>query len=177
MERYLTQVEKLYNQNPYHNSTHAADVTQTAGMIMQALDSHLRSGSNSSSNICSGCNCCASCCCVNNKVAASAASNGSAAQQSTSASSNNSSNEPGLGKLERFAIILASAVHDLGHRGVNNMFLIKTRDKQALIYNDRNVNENMHASLAFTLATDNDDLNLFKRFPTADYEKVGICQT
>lgn len=178
VERYLTHVEKMYKPNPYHNNTHAADVTQTAGVIMKALDMHLRSSSSSNSSCyssCKGCNCCPNCCCAASNKAAVADSNGS---PQIHANSNNTSNsEAGLSKLERFAIILASAVHDLGHPGVNNVFLVKTRDKQALTYNDRSVNENMHASLAFTLATENDDLNLFKRFPTADYEKVILSSS
>lgn len=78
-----------------------------------------------------------------------------------------------MSKLERFAIILASAVHDLGHPGVNNAFLVRSRDPQALLYNDRSVNEMMHASLAFRLAAEKPALNLFKRFSDAEYDQVG----
>lgn len=84
--RYLNSIEKLYHANPYHNNIHAADVTQTAAVIMRALSQQLPGG---------------------------------------------------LSPLERLSIILAAAVHDLAHPGVNNDFLIKTRDKQALVYNDR----------------------------------------
>lgn len=145
---------------------------------MKALDMHLRSTNSNSSYTsgCKGCNCCPNCCCAANNKAAVADSNGSVESAQLSATSNNSSSttEAGLSKLERFAIILASAVHDLGHPGVNNVFLVKTRDKQALTYNDRSVNENMHASLAFTLALEHDDLNLFRRFSTAEYEQVTV---
>jgi hypothetical protein len=72
-----------------------------------------------------------------------------------------------------FAVILAAAVHDLGHPGVNNAFLVRTRDPQALTYNDRSVNEMMHASLAFKLAADNPGLNIFARFSEAEYELVS----
>ena len=171
----MTHVENMYKPNPYHNNTHAADVTQTAGVIMRALDMHLRSNSSISNNGCSGCNCCPSCCCANNKAALPASNGGGVPGAATQSSSNSSSAEPGLSKLERFAIIFASAVHDLRHPGVNNMFLVKTRDKQAMTYNDRSVNENMHASLAFGLALDHEDLNLFKKFSTAEYEQVKPC--
>lgn len=171
----MTHVETMYKPNPYHNNIHAADVTQTAGVIMKALDMHLRSNSSVGSNSnCSGCNCCPSCCCVNNK-AALPVSNGGAVPGQAAQSNNSSSVEPGLSKLERFAVIFASAVHDLSHPGVNNMFLIKTRDKQAMVYNDRSVNENMHASLAFNLALEHKDLNLFSKFSTAEYEQVRRC--
>jgi len=84
--RYLHAVEGMYKANPYHNNTHAADVTQTAAVIMRSLE---------------------------------AAAAG------------------GLTPLEKLSIILAAAVHDLAHPGVNNDFLIKTRDSQAVVYNDR----------------------------------------
>jgi hypothetical protein len=37
-----------------------------------------------------------------------------------------------LSKLERFAIIIASAVHDLGHPGVNNLFLVSRGGERGL---------------------------------------------
>lgn len=77
VEAYLTAVEGLYQANPYHNKTHAADVTQTSGIIMCSL-----------------------------------------------------------------------------------------------VYNDKSVNEMMHASLAFKLAHDNAELNLFERFSEAEFELV-----
>ena len=82
---YLATVEAMYKPNPYHNATHAADVTQTAGVALLALHRHLESRAGR-----------------------------------------------GLDKLERFAIILSSAVHDLAHPGVNNSYLIRHRDRAAL---------------------------------------------
>jgi hypothetical protein len=57
-----------------------------------------------------------------------------------------------VAKLERFCVLLASAVHDLGHPGVNNDFLVRTRHRLATLYNDRSVNENYHCATAFHLA-------------------------
>jgi hypothetical protein len=42
-----------------------------------------------------------------------------------------------LGAMEIFCVIIAAAVHDLGHPGVNNDYLVRTRDKTAIVYNDR----------------------------------------
>jgi len=57
----------------------------------------------------------------------------------------------GSGKLETLACLLAAAVHDYEHCGVNNDFLVKTSDERAIRYNDQHVNENHHAAAAFAL--------------------------
>jgi len=57
----------------------------------------------------------------------------------------------GSGKLETLACLLAAAVHDYEHTGVNNDFLVKTSDERATRYNDQHVNENHHAAAAFAL--------------------------
>lgn len=181
VEKYLTKVEGMYRPNPYHNKIHAADVTQTAAVIMSALDMHLRSDGSSkpaSGNGCQKCSCGPGCCCAVAAKGPAALSNGhspaaSPRQPASNSSSVSSSAEPGLSKLERFAIILASAIHDLGHPGVNNVFLVKTRDKQAIMYNDKSVNENMHASMAFSLAFDQEEFNIFKKFSATEYEQVS----
>lgn len=99
---YLNACETTYRAaNPYHNNTHAADVTQTAAVLLRAFC-------------------------------------GAA--------------ERPVPKSERFCVLLASAVHDLGHPGVNNDFLVRTRHRLAGLYNDRSVNENYHCATAFHLA-------------------------
>ncbi|KAH3766324.1 3'5'-cyclic nucleotide phosphodiesterase [Pelomyxa schiedti] len=47
-----------------------------------------------------------------------------------------------------FTLIIAGVVHDVGHPGVNNAFLVSTGDELALHYNDRSVLENFHASFS-----------------------------
>lgn len=168
VERYLTRVESLYNSNPYHNNIHAADVTQTAAVMMTALDMHLRSG-------CQKCSSCPTAAHATNILGVDSCTV-QILQQSANSNSDSSckcSSSHGLSKLECFAIIFASAVHDLGHPGVNNAFLVKTRDKQAVKYNDKSVNENMHASMAFSLI-DEDEYNLFKNFSASQYEQVSL---
>lgn len=135
VEKYLAAVESVYKANPYHNNTHAADVTQTAGVIMRALDQHLRTPPATAGNCSSStrtCGCCFNCNSSSSASAAGASSSSTvgAAGSSPSSSVNNNSSSTGssgggLSKLERFAIIIASAVHDLGHPGVNNLFLVR----------------------------------------------------
>jgi hypothetical protein len=53
--------------------------------------------------------------------------------------------------LEEFSILTAAMCHDVGHRGLNSDYYIKTRHELALQYNDISVLENMHCSLSFDL--------------------------
>jgi len=194
VEGYLTEVEGVYKANPYHNNTHAADVTQTAGVIMTALNQWLCTPiinciNNSSGNGGRSINNCGCFSPVSGSVQpcdnsptplVPAPANSAFVQNSGSNSSHGGgaapASGPGLRKIERFAIILASAIHDLGHPGVNNAFLVRTRDQQAVIYNDKSVNEMMHASLAFQIAQDNPEIDIFARFSQEEYELVSAVQ-
>lgn len=53
--------------------------------------------------------------------------------------------------LEISCLIVSALVHDLGHPGVNNAFLIASKSKEAIIYNDQSVLENFHASAFFSI--------------------------
>ncbi len=59
--------------------------------------------------------------------------------------------------LETFAIILAAALHDIQHPGVNNNYQVNKRTSLALTYNDNSVLENYHASRASHLLEGLDD--------------------
>ncbi|GAB5590831.1 hypothetical protein Unana1_05731 [Umbelopsis nana] len=48
-----------------------------------------------------------------------------------------------------FALLMASIGHDVGHPGVNNMFLINIGTPLALLYNDRSVLESFHTMAFF----------------------------
>jgi hypothetical protein len=138
VQRYFSRVEAMYKANPYHNNIHAADVTQTAGVIMASLNQHLSThaaDASSGSPITGGpCGCCFS---LNHGNGPSTSSSSSSNSSNVNNSSGCGGRGQGLSKLERFAVILASAVHDLAHPGVNNAFLVRTRAPTAVTYNDR----------------------------------------
>ena len=54
-------------------------------------------------------------------------------------------------KDDIIAILIACIGHDLNHPGMNNTYLVNTKDSVAMIYNDKSVLENMHSSLLFTV--------------------------
>lgn len=55
----------------------------------------------------------------------------------------------GMSLWMRLATDLAAMAHDVGHFGRNNAFCSTTGHQLALIYNDRSICENMHASTCF----------------------------
>jgi hypothetical protein len=101
--------------NPYHNSTHAADVTQALLCILtqDRLDTHFTD-------------------------------------------------------LELFALILSAILHDVAHPGFSNLFLTKTQDEQALMYNDQSTNEALSLSIGFKILQA-DECNLFVNMSREDY--------
>ncbi|KFM27377.1 Ribonuclease J [Auxenochlorella protothecoides] len=56
-----------------------------------------------------------------------------------------------LTPLEQLALLIAGAVHDLGHPGVQNAFLVRTEADCAKQCGGKSVNESMHVALAFEL--------------------------
>jgi len=62
--------------------------------------------------------------------------------------------------------VLAASIHDMGHPGQTNNFLISTKNDLALRYNDKSPLEQMHVSSAFELMRDNprtDWFNVFRK--------------
>lgn len=57
-------------------------------------------------------------------------------------------------EVDLLAMMVAAAIHDVGHPGVNNEFMVKTQSALALQYNDRSVLEHFHAATAFALMKD-----------------------
>ena len=64
---------------------------------------------------------------------------------------------------------LAAIIHDFGHKGVNNDFLIKTQDDLAVRYNDRSPMENYHISASWVLLKE-EKYNFLKKLPAKALE-------
>jgi len=76
-----------------------------------------------------------------------------------------------LGPHECFAIVVSASCHDIGHPGVNNMFLVETAHELALRYNDQSPLEMMHCSKMFEIARQ-PSMNVFDKFDQADMREV-----
>ena len=76
----------------------------------------------------------------------------------------------GLNSKSKCALYLSCICHDYKHPGLNNNFLIETKNPIAIKYNDISVLENMHISEAFNLINTNNDCNIFENMNTNDYK-------
>lgn len=76
-----------------------------------------------------------------------------------------------LTDLEIFAILIAALIHDYEHTGTTNSFHINTGSDMAMLYNDRAVLENHHASAAFRLLKE-DDYNIFSNLSREEYKEI-----
>ena len=65
--------------------------------------------------------------------------------------SNNVEMTSKLSNANVFAILIAAAVHDVGHPARNNQFLITTQHRLATVYHDQSVLENYHIARSMEL--------------------------
>ncbi|GMF15608.1 unnamed protein product [Phytophthora lilii] len=63
-----------------------------------------------------------------------------------------------------FSALIAAAIHDVNHPGVNNAFLVATTAPLAIKYSDDSVLERMHLAEAFQTCT-KDGCDIFEAFP------------
>ncbi|ETK72280.1 hypothetical protein L915_20601 [Phytophthora nicotianae] len=71
---------------------------------------------------------------------------------------------PKLTPVQIFSALIAAAVHDVNHPGVNNAFLVATTAPLAIKYSDDSVLERMHLAEAFQTCT-KDGCDIFEAFP------------
>ena len=76
----------------------------------------------------------------------------------------------GLNSKSLCALYLSCICHDYKHPGLNNNFLIETKNPIAIKYNDVSVLENMHISETFNLINTNNDCNIFQNMDVNDYK-------
>uniref|UniRef100_A0A915KCW2 Phosphodiesterase n=1 Tax=Romanomermis culicivorax TaxID=13658 RepID=A0A915KCW2_ROMCU len=75
-----------------------------------------------------------------------------------------------LSALELMALYTAGAMHDFDHPGRTNAFLVATGDPKAILYNDRSVLENHHASSAWKLLSKSPN-NFIEHLDPAEYKR------
>lgn len=74
--------------------------------------------------------------------------------------------------LDILACLLLGLAHDMDHPGVNNAFLVKTRDPVAILYNDQSVLENAHAASLFLMFHNKPTCNVLANIHGADYVQI-----
>lgn len=117
---WLQMIEANYHgNNPYHNSTHAADVMHATSYFL-ACD----------------------------------------VIKST------------FDQSDEVASLIAAVVHDLGHPGKTNSYLVNSSNELAVLYNDLAVLESHHVSLAYSLTLKNDSLNVFRNLSRDSYRTL-----
>ncbi|KAF7726028.1 3',5'-cyclic-nucleotide phosphodiesterase [Apophysomyces ossiformis] len=123
-----------HNTNPYHNFRHAVDVLQATYYMLCMSGSLIP---------------------MNKTTKASG--------EILSPSAPSKDIHELLRPIDILALLMASIGHDIGHPGVNNMFMINTSTPLAILYNDRSVLESFH-SMAFFHLFHKNCLNYMKDF-------------
>jgi hypothetical protein len=72
--------------------------------------------------------------------------------------------------LDQCVLLISGFVHDTDHPGYNNQYMVSTRDKIALRYNDKSVLENHHISIAFSTMLENSETRIFENFTNKEFE-------
>eukprot|EP01066_Platyproteum_vivax_P015090 Platyproteum_vivax@DN6711_c0_g1_i1.p1 len=74
-----------------------------------------------------------------------------------------------LNRFDILAMLVGAAIHDYGHPGKNNVFLVKTKDNLAVRYNDQAVLENFHVASVFKLVRKDPSCNIFQNLSASRY--------
>ena len=75
--------------------------------------------------------------------------------------------------IDLISLFISAAIHDLGHPGYTNNFLINTKNEIAIKYNDQSVLENYHVSEGFKIIFKKAGCNIFENMPNDNYK---ICR-
>ena len=72
--------------------------------------------------------------------------------------------------LDLISLFVSAAIHDFGHPGYSNNFLINTKNEIAIRYNDQSVLENFHVSEGFNIILNKPNCNIFNLLSDDDYK-------
>ena len=75
-----------------------------------------------------------------------------------------------LVELDLISIFVSAIIHDYGHPGLNNNYLIKSKDELAIRYNDISVLENYHVSESFRIILKESENNIFIKLSEDDFK-------
>jgi len=78
-----------------------------------------------------------------------------------------------LNEIDLLSIFIAASIHDLGHPGYTNNYLINTKNDLAIKYNDQSVLENYHVSEGFNIMLKKKNCNILETLSNDDYK---ICR-
>jgi hypothetical protein len=73
--------------------------------------------------------------------------------------------------MEAAVLLISAMVHDTDHPGVNNLYLVATRDRLALRYNDKSVLENHHIACAFNTMLKSKDTCIYENFTNEQFKQ------
>lgn len=73
--------------------------------------------------------------------------------------------------MEAAVLLISAMVHDTDHPGVNNLYLVATRDRLALRYNDKSVLENHHIAVSFNIMLRSKDTWIYENFTVEQYKQ------
>jgi len=76
-----------------------------------------------------------------------------------------------MSDMEAAVLLISSMVHDTDHPGVNNLYLVATRDRLALRYNDKSVLENHHIAVAFNTMLKSRDTCIYEKFSNEQFKQ------
>jgi len=141
---FMAEIERGYDDaNPYHNRAHAASVVHMVYALLQ-----------------------------HGGIAAAAAGQtfGDAAAGDGTAGDGAAARGDSV-DMVMVACVLAAAIHDYAHPGVNNDFLVKTQDERALHHNDQHVNEHHSVAAAFALLQ-RPKYDFMGRLPPGTYRQI-----
>lgn len=152
VSRFFAEIEASYLPYAYHNQKHATDVLQLAHLVFTS-DRMRLNGSISY---------------LKNETAHNERLS-HVIQKFSSLQAENSTH--GFTRLEFVALMIAAAIHDVGHIGTNNNFQIKTRSPLSTLYNDQNVLENNHLATAFAILR-KPECDFFSVLPEAERTRL-----